>query len=752
MSDQALRPQDLGIGDLFERVRDAVIVADAHTGRIVLWNSAATEIFGYSVPEALEMNVEELVPERLRERHRDGLARYRETGHGPYIDSHRLLELPAMRNTGEEIRIELSLSPVEPRYSVGDEEKRYALAIVRDITARKGTEEALRESEARFHALVQNALDIVMVTDAQGTIRYISPSIERVLGYRPEEMVGTSTAGYVHADDLERALGELAEAASRPGVHPVAVETRVRHKDGSWRHLEGIANNLLDDPVVGGMVFNHRDVTERKRAEDEVRRLNEDLENRVEERTARLETALAELRASEERHRLLVDNVEDYAIFIMDPNGRVLDWNVGAERIFGYREAEIVGESSSILFTPEDSRDGAPERELSKADKEGRAEDERWHVRKDGSTFWASGFVRPIRDDVGNLRGFAKVARDITERKRAEEALSQSEERYRAVVKQSTDGIYLVDGKTRRILETNPALQNMLGYSAQELQGMELHEIVAHDREDVEANIRRTLREGWRFIRERRYRRKDGSAVDVEVVASAIHYGGKRVICAAIRDITERKRAEEVMRETREAERRRIARDLHDDVLQDLSYTAAALGMIVLDAERTGLEDELQKAIDALRRAAQGLRAAVNDLRLEEERNRPFAELVRYLVEGNRARAQGYGIRLEVEEGFPATPFGYAGVELLRIIHEAPTNVRRHSGAESVLVSLRGEGGYLIAEISDDGRGFELATASGVGLSSMRERAAALGGELEIESEAGQGTTVHLRVPLPEKG
>ncbi len=91
MSDLAFRPQDLGIGHLFERVRDAVIVADAHTGRIVLWNQAATEVFGYSVTEALEMNVEELVPERLRELHRSGLARYRESGHGTYIDSHELL-------------------------------------------------------------------------------------------------------------------------------------------------------------------------------------------------------------------------------------------------------------------------------------------------------------------------------------------------------------------------------------------------------------------------------------------------------------------------------------------------------------------------------------------------------------------------------------------------------------------------------------------------------------------------------------
>ena len=175
------------------------------------------------------MNAEELVPERLRERHRSGLARYRESGHGTYIDSHELLELPAVRKTGEEIRIEMSLSLIEAVRNVGDEKRRYALAVVRDITARKSTEEALTESEARFHALVQNALDIVMVTDAEGTIRYLSPSVERVLGYRSEEMIGTSTAEYVHPDDMERALAELAEAASKPRVHPVAVETRVRH-------------------------------------------------------------------------------------------------------------------------------------------------------------------------------------------------------------------------------------------------------------------------------------------------------------------------------------------------------------------------------------------------------------------------------------------------------------------------------------------------------------------------------------------
>src|SRR5919202_6032178 len=109
-----IHPEDLGIGSLFERIRDAAIVGDAKTQRIVAWNPAATKMFGYSTPEAIGLRIEELVPEPLKAQHRAGITRYVETGRGPYIDSHRLLELPALRKGGEEIRIEMSLSPIGP--------------------------------------------------------------------------------------------------------------------------------------------------------------------------------------------------------------------------------------------------------------------------------------------------------------------------------------------------------------------------------------------------------------------------------------------------------------------------------------------------------------------------------------------------------------------------------------------------------------------------------------------------------------
>ena len=267
-----MRPQDMGIGKLFESVRDAVIVAKADTGRIVLWNPAATEVFGYTPTEALDLRVESLVPAQLRARHWVGMSRYLITGHGPYIDSHTPLDVPALHKTGKEIkeiRVELSLSSITPTYE-SKSEGRFVLAVVRDVTEGKRAEEALRESEEWFSSLIRNALDLVMVTEADGTIRYISPSSERMLGYQPEEMVGTNTADYTHHDDLEKAFDEFAKVLSQPGVHPVMVETRVRHKDGSWRWLEGIANNLLELPSVRGIVFNHRDVTDRKRAQREL--------------------------------------------------------------------------------------------------------------------------------------------------------------------------------------------------------------------------------------------------------------------------------------------------------------------------------------------------------------------------------------------------------------------------------------------------------------------------------------------------
>jgi signal transduction histidine kinase len=279
--------------------------------------------------------------------------------------------------------------------------------------------------------------------------------------------------------------------------------------------------------------------------------------------------------------------------------------------------------------------------------------------------------------------------------------------------------------------------------------------LVPPDRPDEIPRILESLRRGEKIDNFETVRvTKDGRRLDISLTISPITNSSGDIVGASTiaRDITERKRAEEALRQVREAERRRIARDLHDGVLQDLSYSAAAMGLLMLDAEGTSLERELQRAVDAIQRSARGLRDAVDDLRLEEEWDRPFPELVESLVQRNRAMAQGYEMSLEVGEEFSSVSLGETGIQLLRIIQEALTNARRHSGAESVLVTVRLEGGDLVAKVADDGRGIEPGTPSGVGFDSMRERATAIGGELQIESQVGRGTRVHLRAPIPQRG
>jgi PAS domain S-box-containing protein len=259
------------------------------------------------------------------------------------------------------------------------------------------------------------------------------------------------------------------------------------------------------------------------------------------------------LRQSEERFRLLVEGVEDYAIFMLDPEGRVATWNAGAKRINGYDEYEIIGKHLSVFYIQEDAEHGHPEEKLRIATEEGRFEEEGVRVRKDDSRFWASVLITALRDEEGNLRGFSKVVRDITKRKEAEKKLRENEELYRSVVEQAAENIFLVDIGTMRIIQANTALHRSLDYSSEELRQLTLYDIVAHDHENIERNVHLILEERRHFIGERQYRRKDGSLIDVEVGASAISYGGMEVICVVAHDITERKKAEETLRRSLDA-------------------------------------------------------------------------------------------------------------------------------------------------------------------------------------------------------
>lgn len=368
---------------------------------------------------------------------------------------------------------------------------------------------------------------------------------------------------------------------------------------------------------------------------------------------------------------------------------------------------------------------------------------------KDGRMVWVRDEAVLVRDEEGSPLYWLGVQYDITEQKRVEEALRQSEELYRTVVEQAAENIFLVDVETKRVVEANAALRRSLGYTPEEFKDITLYDIVAHDRESIDLNVERILAEGHRFIGERRYRRKDGTLAYVEVNVSAVPYGGREIMCIVAHDITERKESEKRLAEAREAERNRMARDLHDDILQDIVYALQEIQIVQITSDE-GAAQGLEDAADALRRSVEGLRGAIFELRLKETLGRSFVFSLEILLDLNRRMARRrYELDLVVDDRFPRTVPERTGRELVRIVQEALNNARRHAEPRRVRVRLWLDGDLACVEVADDGRGFDTDRPGiGVGQQSMRHRARELGGELEVESTPGSGTRVRFEVPV----
>ena len=579
-----------------------------------------------------------------------------------------------------------------------------------------------------LESAVEHTDDAVLISTAEldppgPKIVYINRAFCQQTGYAAEELLG-ETPRMLQGRDSDRAVLDQLRTCLESKEHFVGCLTNYR-KDGSSFRVELRISPVYDaaGDVTHWISVQH-DITERERAE-------------------------AALKESEERYRLLIESAEDYAIFMVDPDGRILSWNEGAERVFGYGEGKIVGKDGSLLFTPEDRRRGASEQDLRQAETEGRAEGEGWYVRKDGSRFWGSGSVRPVRDAAGVLRGFTKVVRDTTERKRAEEALRESEERYRTVVESSDDAII---GTTvdEVITGWNKGAQKLYGYTAEEAVGQRLSMVAPPEKQGEIAEIPVKIRSGEAIHNlETVLLAKDGRPIDVSLTVSPVRKSEGSIVGASViaRDITERKRTESALREVREAERRQIARDLHDEVLQELMDALYSLQITRVKLRDEEIDiPEIDEQIEDLRKANHSLRDAINNLRQESIREQPFLRLLRGVVLRNRQKAPHIHIDLDVDASFSSECLGSTGIELLRIVQEALVNVRRHSWAHHVRVSLRKEKDFVIVEVVDDGRGFDPEVSwGGVGLSAMQERASKLGSDLEVHSEPGKGTRVTVR-------
>ncbi|QYJ16311.1 hypothetical protein Rxycam_02144 [Rubrobacter xylanophilus DSM 9941] len=618
------------------------------------------------------------------------------------------------------------VSPVSYRwvrafiYPVVEEgEVQEVVLIHEDITETREAWEALREAERKYRSIFENAVEGIFQSTPEGRLITANPAMARMLGYASagELLACVENVTEIYADPGRR--DEFRRRVEEQGSVS-GFELRLRRRDGSeiWASLAGRVVRDAAGRVVGyeGTL---EDITRRKRAEET-------------------------LRQSEELYRSVVEQAQENILLVDLETRRILQSNPAFRRTLGYTEEEL---RRMTLYDVVAHDRRSIDRNIERIRRAGRySPGERRYRRKDGSLAYMEVSVSVISYEGQDA--MCVVAHDITGRKRAEEELRESEERYRSVVEQTAEGLFLHDPETRRIVATNRAFRRMFGYDEEELRGMSVYDLVDDTPENVELNIRRTLENpDYYYVGERRYRRKDGSVVEVEGSGGVIYYAGRRVICSMVRDITERKRAERAMREIREAERRRISRELHDGVLQDLTY---ALQSMQIERRLSGeVSQERERQIDALRRAVEGLREAIYELRSEGVADQPLVRSVESLVELHRQRSPHREVRLAVSEGFPADLSGPAASEVARVVQEALANVRRHSGAGCVEVCLRVEGEEAVVEIEDDGRGFDpAASGSGVGLVGMRERAQALRGGLEVESRPGEGTRVRLRVPL----
>ena len=280
------------------------------------------------------------------------------------------------------------------------------------------------------------------------------------------------------------------------------------------------------------------------------------------------------LSESEERFRLLVDGVQEYAIFMLDPEGRVVTWNTGAQRIKGYRAEEIIGRYFSCFYPEEEIADGKPEEELHHAMTNGRCEDEGWRVRKDGSRFWARVVITALHDKAGRPRGFAKVTRDITEKRRGEE-------KFRQAVESAPNGMLMIDPEGKIVL-VNTQTEKLFGYNREELLGQPVELLVPERFRSRHPEYRsgffarpqvRSMGGG----RELYGRRKDGSEFPVEIGLNPIKTDEGLLVLSAIVDITERKKAEEVLRESEQRYHILAETMLHGVLHQDASGRIIAL-------------------------------------------------------------------------------------------------------------------------------------------------------------------------------
>ena len=479
--------------------------------------------------------------------------------------------------------------------------------------------------------------------------------------------------------------------------------------------------------------------------------------------TQRLETEQA-LMKTEQSFRMVVDNVQDYAIFSLDSFGYVMSWSEGARQVEGYQAQEIIGKHYSNFFTAEDRQNGLPQKILQMAQQQNNFEGEGWRVRKDGTRFWANSVLNPIKDEKGELQGFTKVVRDFTRRREAEQALQESEKRFRSIFESGAMGIALL-GLDGNFLLTNPSLQKMLGYPEHEMlsQGLASLTYPIDLAAIMEMYLEITTGKNDLYRREGRFQRKDKQIVWVSFTASLVRdaQGTPAFVIGMFEDITYRKKMENELREIKrqtiidqEKQRQYLAQELHDDPMQELYGVLFQLETVDDAISPNEMQTQLKSAKESVEKVIQKLRVVCGELRPVSLAPFGLEGAIREHMDKFKEDYPNLEVKLDLRyDGQILTE--EVRISLFRIYQQTLGNVIRHAQARKIVVRFDYDDQQAILEVEDDGIGFDvppswlrLARQDHLGIAGALERAELLGGKLKVRSKPGKGTVVQAVVPL----
>jgi PAS domain S-box-containing protein len=498
------------------------------------------------------------------------------------------------------------------------------------------------------------------------------------------------------------------------------------------------------------------------------------------------------LLSTEKRFELLVTSISDYAIYLLDPQGHIVSWNSGAQRLKGYLQEEIIGKHFSCFFTGEDLSKKLPWHILEQAAKVGRFEAEGWRVRKDGTRFWANAVVDAIYGDDGALIGYAKITRDVTERKKAQDALFESEERFRYLVQGVTDYAIYMLSPAGIVSNWNLGAERIKGYSESDIVGK--HFSLFLTPEDIQAGLpERALEtarlegryenEGWRV-------RKDGSVFRAHVIIDAIHNDDKELIGFAkiTRDITEKYKAEEALAKANaalfqsqkmEAIGKLTGGIAHDfnNLLSVVSTGLEVIGLSPIDSRQVKMVESMKRAVARGATLTQQLLSFSRQQPLKAEPhslNKLINSFEPMLV---KAGHPDIGFKFDLNADISPVRIDPTGFEaaLLNLVVNAtdalPTGgtIRLITDEVKLITHEVGslvEGTYIKVSIEDNGAGIspevlphilepffttkEVGKGTGLGLSQVYGFIKQSEGEIAINSQLGKGTTISLYLPAIE--